>query len=259
MAWPYFRWRGRMTVGVAVRPLAWPYVPGNPMLARLLLTLAPTTTLRETLFAIRLQLAEAALRRLQARSLGPPRVRLAKAEGPRLPQPSLPRLRHPRRLQTRPCRPPPDGRLRRLCRHVLPPDSGAPGTGARRKAAGHCFKCSVGDVTDVPFLDCPIHGRRPLPLRMSDGGADAGGLAQLTGRARPSSFPPFTVLGRGSGGCPNLATTRAAEAGGAARGPPQPWLRRAEAYRRRRAAEVRSRQQEAACGGILRRTGGSRW
>ena len=39
LAWPYDRWRGRTSVGVAVRPLAWPNVPGNPMLARLLLTL----------------------------------------------------------------------------------------------------------------------------------------------------------------------------------------------------------------------------
>ena len=33
----------------------------------------------------------------------------------------------------------------------------------RRKAAGHCFKCRVGDVTDAPFLGCPLRGASASP------------------------------------------------------------------------------------------------
>ena len=52
-------------------------------------SLAPTSPARETLFAARVQLAEAALRRIQAPLSGPARVRLARAEGPTEPHDTL--------------------------------------------------------------------------------------------------------------------------------------------------------------------------
>jgi hypothetical protein len=50
-------------------------------------SLAPTTPAREALFAIRVQLAETALRRLQAPSAGPELARLARADGATEPHP----------------------------------------------------------------------------------------------------------------------------------------------------------------------------
>jgi hypothetical protein len=50
-------------------------------------SLAPTSPDREALFAVRVQLAEAALRRLQAPSAGPARARLARADGAAEPAP----------------------------------------------------------------------------------------------------------------------------------------------------------------------------
>jgi hypothetical protein len=147
-------------------------------------SLAPTSPARETLFAARVQLAEAALRRIQGPSSGPPRVRLARTEGSTEPDPSL----EARPVTTPPqatSSPPagfPDDYIAKCCRVSTEHAAQSAGTGfvgpphyfgdnednerrhknqaelKRRRAAGYCFKCRMSDVKDVPFLECPLHG-----------------------------------------------------------------------------------------------------
>lgn len=150
-------------------------------------SLAPTSPARETLFAARVQLAEAALRRIQAPSSGPARVRLARAEGPTEPHDTL-EARSPAATTTPPqaASPPPtrlpDEYVAKCTRVAVEHTAQAAGTGfvgpphyfgdnedttrknqnqaelKRRRAAGYCFKCRMSDVKEVPFLECPLHG-----------------------------------------------------------------------------------------------------
>ena len=152
-------------------------------------SLAPTSPAREALFAIRVQLAEAALRRLQAPSAGPARARLARADGAAEPHHDYSAgTRHapPPVAPTPAAASPPAGTsdeyVARCCRLTAEHTVQAAGTGfvgpphyfgdnkdearkaknqaelKRRRAAGYCFKCRVADVKDLPFLECPLHG-----------------------------------------------------------------------------------------------------
>ena len=152
-------------------------------------SLAPTSPAREALFAIRVQLAEAALRRLQAPSAGPARARLARTEGATEPHPDHSAgTRHapPPAAPTPAASCPPAGiseeYIARCCRLTAEHTVQAAGTGfvgpphyfgdnkddarkaknqaelKRRRAAGYCFKCRISDVKDLPFLECPLHG-----------------------------------------------------------------------------------------------------
>jgi len=152
-------------------------------------SLAPTSPAREALFAIRVQLAEAALRRLQAPAAGPGRARLARTEGTAEPHPDHSAGARP---ATTSATPPPaafsppagisDEYVARCCRLTAEHTVQSAGTGfvgpphyfgdnkddarkaknqaelKRRRAAGYCFKCRVSDVKDLPFLECPLHG-----------------------------------------------------------------------------------------------------
>ncbi len=152
-------------------------------------SLAPTSPARETLFAARVQLAEAALRRLQAPSQGPARARLARADG----SPAPPLDPSPEARSSTAFEPPPpaasspvagiyDDYVARCCRLTAEHAAQSTGTGfvgpphyfgdnaddarkgknqaelKRRRAAGYCFKCRMSDVKEVPFLECPLHG-----------------------------------------------------------------------------------------------------
>ena len=152
-------------------------------------SLAPTSPAREALFAIRVQLAEAALRRLQAPSAGPARARLARTDGAAEPHHDYSAgTRHappPAAPATAAASPPAgtsDEYVARCCRLTAEHTVQAAGTGfvgpphyfgdnkdearrtknqaelKRRRAAGYCFKCRVADVKDLPFLECPLHG-----------------------------------------------------------------------------------------------------
>ena len=159
-----------------------PHTAGRP-------SLAPASPAREALFAARVQLAEAALRRIQAPSRGAGRARLARAEGstenPQDPAPE------PRPTEAATLPPPaapapltgvPHDYVARCCRvsmehaaqstgqnFVGPPhyfgDNEDPARRTknlaemkRRRAGGYCFKCRMSDVKEVPFLECPLHG-----------------------------------------------------------------------------------------------------
>lgn len=154
-------------------------------------SLAPTSPARELLFAARVQLAEAALRRLQAPSRGAPRARLARTEGvPEPPSDPSPEAR-PFPASTAALPPPasppsptslPDDYVARCCRVSAEHAAQSAGTDfvgpphyfgdnedsnrktknqaemKRRRAGGYCFKCRMSDVREIPFLECPLHG-----------------------------------------------------------------------------------------------------
>lgn len=155
-------------------------------------SLAPTSPAREALFAARVQLAEAALRRVQMLPAGPPRpvpqARVAYAAGSPEDGPISSPEEDPRPVTPSPSPPPPAPATgpadysARCCRvaaeHALhsagngfsgPPHYFGDNADAdrkaknqaelrRRRAAGFCFKCRMTDVKEVPFLECPLHG-----------------------------------------------------------------------------------------------------
>jgi hypothetical protein len=165
-----------------------------------------TSPAREALFARRVELAEAALRRIQVGP--PPRARLARAAGSAGPAAEHPDSAEERATPSGPPAGPPRGAPPAAPSRDAPPSTpplahdqlvaiccrltaehtvqslGSGFTGPphyfgpnqddatkrknhvelkRRRAAGACFKCSMTDVTDVPFLDCPLHGARAPP------------------------------------------------------------------------------------------------
>ena len=162
-----------------------------------------TSPAREALFALRVELAEAALRRIQVSPPGPPRARLARAAGctdsaAEHPDPAEGRtapsdpLGSPAAATSRDAQPSStplahDQLVAICCRLTAEHTVQSIGTGfagpphyfgpnqddatkskntaelKRRRAAGVCFKCRMTDVTDVPFLDCPLHGARAPP------------------------------------------------------------------------------------------------
>ena len=147
--------------------------------------LALTTTARETVFAIRGQLAEAALRRLQVRPIGPPRARLARAEGITAPPAETASSSPPPPAgapSAQICSPPTaysTAFVATCCRLTAEQAHGhgflvaaslfrgqhgyLQEPGGIQAAQAHCLKCRVGDVTDVPFLDCSLHGASAAP------------------------------------------------------------------------------------------------
>jgi hypothetical protein len=148
-------------------------------------SLAPTSPAREDLFFLRVQLAEAALRRIPAPTAGPARARLAKAEGTTDPLPT-PAAGAPPAVSPLPSPSPscgiPADYVARCSRLTADYTAQSAGTGfvgpphyfgdnkdddrrarnqaelRRRRAANLCFKCRVADVKDIPFLECPLHG-----------------------------------------------------------------------------------------------------
>jgi hypothetical protein len=148
-------------------------------------SLLPTSPAREALFAIRVQLAEAALRRIPAPAAGHTRARLARTEeiteSLPAPAPGAPSS-SPRPLPTSPPGGIPADYVARCSRVTADHTAHSAGAGfvgpphyfgdnkdddrraknqaelKRRRASGYCFKCRVTDVKDVPFLECPLHG-----------------------------------------------------------------------------------------------------
>ena len=147
----------------------------------------PTSPARETLFAARVQLAEAALRRIQAPPPAPARARLARADGGLGSDPSAEPLSAGPSLPPPPAAarsPPglPDDYIARCSRVTAEHATQSTGTEfvgpphyfgdnedptrrtknqaemKRRRANGFCFKCRMSDVKEVPFLECPLHG-----------------------------------------------------------------------------------------------------
>jgi len=146
----------------------------------------PTSPAREALFAARVQLAEAALRRIQAPPAAPTRARLARADG------STASLSDPAPAPTSTVPPPPatacassgvpDDYIARCSRVTAEHAAQSTGTAfvgpphyfgdnedptrrtknqaemKRRRANGLCFKCRMSDIKEVPFLECPLHG-----------------------------------------------------------------------------------------------------
>ncbi len=148
-------------------------------------SLLPTSPAREALFAIRVQLAEAALRRIPAPAAGHTRARLARTEeiteSLPAPAPGAPSS-SPRPPPTSPPGGIPADYVARCSRVTADHTAHSAGAGfvgpphyfgdnkdddrraknqaelKRRRASGFCFKCRVTDVKDVPFLECPLHG-----------------------------------------------------------------------------------------------------
>ena len=145
-------------------------------------SLAPTSPAREDLFFLRVQLAEAALRRIPAPTAGPTLARLATTEGTTDPLPT-PAAGAPPAVSPLPppspsCGIPADyvARCSRLTADYTAQSAGTGFVGPphyfgdnkdddrrarnqaelrRRRAANLCFKCRVADVKDIPFLECP--------------------------------------------------------------------------------------------------------
>lgn len=146
---------------------------------------------REALFAMRVGLAEAALRRIQPRPPGHTRARLARTEGTTTQEPTQPPPAAAAGAAA-PTPPPPAGtptstdtaQCLRLTTERLAFEQGRGFKGPphffgdntdrackernrveydRRRQNGFCFKCTPGDLQQVPFLDCPLHGARAVP------------------------------------------------------------------------------------------------
>ena len=149
----------------------------------------PTCPAREALFAARVQLAEAALRRIQAPPPAPTRARLARADGGGAaladPSPEPSSTVTPPPLPPAAARSPPgipddySARCSRVTSEHATQSTGTEFVGPphyfgdnedssrraknqaemkRRRANGFCFKCRLSDVKEVPFLECPLHG-----------------------------------------------------------------------------------------------------
>ena len=166
-------------------------------------SLAPASPAREALFAGRVQLAEAALRRIPAPSRGAGRARLARTDGstetPRDPSPAprqdtqSPPAGAAALSGSAPSGVPHDyvARCSRVTTEhsahamgqnfVGPPhyfgdneDAGRKSKNQaemrRRREGGYCFKCRMSDIKDVPFLECPLHGAlAPAPTAATVG------------------------------------------------------------------------------------------
>jgi hypothetical protein len=155
----------------------------------------PTSPAREALFARRVQLAEAALRRIQVGQPTQPRARLARAAGSGgpaeevTPTPADPPLGPPAPAAL-PAPPPtscpPERLVATCCRLHVEHQAQSTGTGFRgpphyfgpnrtdetkknqaelnrRRTAGLCFKCPMANVQDVPFRECTLHGALAPP------------------------------------------------------------------------------------------------
>ena len=154
-------------------------------------SLATASPSREELFTLRVQLAEAALRRLHAHPPGTSRARLARAEGTEAPAPASPAP--PPQSATPPAAPvaraagtsnPLLATCSQLTADYKKQSAGTGFTGPphyfgqnkdastreknqaelkRRREAGFCFKCRMTDVQEVPYLECPLHGALASP------------------------------------------------------------------------------------------------
>ena len=156
--------------------------------------LCQTSPEREALFALRVELAEAALRRIQPRhpSGGHPRAaRVLLSEGS--PTPPTPAPVGPLPSASQPIPPHPavslpdhTAQCLQLTTERLTAVQGRGFTGPphyfgdnedkkrkdqnrtefdRRKQLGWCFKCMPRDLQQVPFLECPLHGARAAPTQ----------------------------------------------------------------------------------------------
>ena len=152
-------------------------------------SLMPTSPAREALFAARVEVAEAALRRLSSPSQGSTRGRLARADGSLEIQPApaaaswpvaSPSLPAP--ATGSPSATIPADYIARCSRVTAEHAAHSAGTAfvgpphyfgdntdparktknqaelKRRRAGGFCFKCLRADLKEVPFLECSLHG-----------------------------------------------------------------------------------------------------
>ena len=158
-------------------------------------SLCPTSPEREALFALRVELAEAALRRIQPRPPpgGHPRAaRVLLSDGssgsPTLPTPAPVGPLPPPPIPPHPTASLPDhtAQCLQLTTERLTAMQGRGFKGPphyfgdnedkkrkdqnraefdRRKQFGLCFECMTRDLQQVPFLDCPLHGARAVPTQ----------------------------------------------------------------------------------------------
>ena len=137
-------------------------------------SLFSTTPARERIFRRRVELAEAALRRIQARPSVPPRARLSLAAGEVQPAPTPPAPHVP--PTTPPTLPAEPSAMCLVLQERVdalsgsfhgPPHYFCTNTKhktknaqefERRSKGGYCFKCTMSQLEEVPFLNCRYHG-----------------------------------------------------------------------------------------------------
>ena len=103
----------------------------------------------------------------------------------------------------------------------------------RRKEAGRCFKCSVGDASEAPSLYCPLHGASASRAPNTPTGGRTLAARAACGTELLLSSPIHGPSARRAGG----ASHQSRRSGGSTRGPVA--TRRAAAGRRRQAGAIR--------------------